>query len=151
MKPDNTYLIEIFTDGSCLGNPGPGGYAALIKSGTRKRLIKGGHRGSTTTNNRMELKAVIEGLKALKRPLRVTVIADSEYVTDGATKWLLGWKASGWRKSDGKPVLNDDLWRQIEALSSVHEVTWVWVKGHSGHPENTRVDLAAREAAQRVA
>lgn len=150
MKACNTRLIKIFTDGSCLGNPGPGGWAALITSGDREKLIKGGHR-QTTTNSRMELTAAIEGLKALKRPLSVTVTTDSKYVTDGATKWLSGWKANGWRKSDGKPVLNVDLWQQIDALSSVHDVTWVWVKGHDGHPENTRVDLAAREAAEMAA
>lgn len=136
--------VLIYTDGACSGNPGPGGWGALLICGDKEKELSGG--APKTTNNRMELTAVIEALGALKTPCTVTLTTDSKYVMEGATKWLAGWKAHAWRKSDKKPVLNDDLWRELDTLLSRHQVEWVWVKGHAGHPENERVDsLACRE------
>ena len=137
--------VEIFTDGACRGNPGPGGWAALIRSGTREKEIFGGE--PLTTNNRMELMAAIEALKALNRPCRVDLHTDSNYVKDGITKWIHGWRRNGWRTSDKKPVKNAELWQALLEAVSPHRVDWHWVKGHSGHPENDRVDaLACAEA-----
>jgi ribonuclease HI len=144
-------VVEIFTDGACRGNPGPGGWAALIRSGTREREIVGGE--PLTTNNRMELKAAIEGLNALKRSCRVELHTDSNYVRDGITKWIHGWLRNGWRTADKKPVKNAELWQELHDATHRHHISWHWVKGHSGHPENDRVDaLACAEAdTQRLA
>lgn len=137
--------VEIFTDGACRGNPGPGGWAALLRTGDKEREISGGE--ALTTNNRMELRAAIEGLNALKKPCRVELHTDSNYVRDGITKWIHGWKRNGWRTADKKPVKNADLWEALLEAAARHQVTWHWVKGHSGHPENDRVDtLACAEA-----
>ena len=143
MKPK----VDMFTDGACSGNPGPGGWAAILRSGTAEKEITGGE--LATTNNRMELLAVINGLRALKSSSRVTVHTDSRYVMDGATTWLKRWKTNGWKTSDKKPVRNDDLWRELEDASSRHEVDWRWVRGHADHVENERADALARAAIPR--
>ena len=138
-------LVEIYTDGACRGNPGPGGWAALLRMGDKEREVAGGER--LTTNNRMELTAAIRGLEALKRPCRVALHTDSQYVRDGITKWIHGWQRNGWRTSDKKPVKNAELWQELLGAVAPHRVEWHWVKGHSGHPENDRVDaLACAEA-----
>ncbi len=137
--------VEIFTDGACRGNPGPGGWAALLRTGDKEREIAGGE--PLTTNNRMELKAAIEALNALKRPCAVEIHTDSAYVRDGIMKWIHGWQRTGWRTADKKPVKNADLWQELLAAESRHRVKWHWVKGHSGNPEHDRVDaLACAEA-----
>ena len=136
--------VEVFTDGACRGNPGPGGWAALLRKGSRERMISGAER--STTNNRMELLAAIEGLAALDRACVVAVTTDSEYVRQGITSWLAKWKANGWRTSQRKPVKNQDLWQRLDVEQARHRVEWHWVKGHSGHPENERVDQAANDA-----
>jgi len=136
--------ISIFTDGACSGNPGKGGWGAILRSGTHEKEISGGE--MATTNNRMELTAVIEGLNALKNSSAVTVYTDSRYVMDGLTKWLPRWKANGWKTADKKPVKNDDLWKALDTAVSRHQVQWRWVAGHSGHPENERADALARGA-----
>jgi ribonuclease HI len=137
-------LVEIFTDGSCRFNPGPGGWAAILRSGTHEKEIFGGERD--TTNNRMELMAAIEALRALKQPSKVTLHTDSRYVMDGLTQWLPKWKKNGWKTADKNPVKNGDLWQALEKEVQRHEIDWRWVKGHSGHAENERVDLLARGA-----
>ncbi|QNN66093.1 ribonuclease HI [Sphingomonas rhizophila] len=140
--------VEIFTDGACKGNPGPGGWAALLRSGNREQEISGGE--TPTTNNRMELMAAIEGLRALKKPCRVALTTDSAYVRDGITKWIHGWRRNGWRTADKKPVKNADLWQSLLEAVEPHRVEWHWVKAHDGHPENERVDaLACLEASKR--
>jgi ribonuclease HI len=136
--------IELFTDGACSGNPGPGGWAAILRSGAHERELSGGE--AHTTNNRMEMTAVIEGLKQIKRGSHVTIHTDSRYVLDGASKWLAGWKRKGWRTADRKPVKNEDLWRRLDEEMTRHRITWRWVAGHSGHPENERADSLARAA-----
>ena len=136
--------VEIFTDGACRGNPGPGGWAAILRSGGHEKEIFGGE--DATTNNRMELTAAIKGLEALKKRSRVTLYTDSRYVMDGLQLWLPRWKANGWKTADKKPVKNDDLWRTLEEAVSRHDVAWRWVEGHSGHPENERADALARAA-----
>ncbi|MBA2636139.1 MAG: ribonuclease HI [Sphingomonas sp.] len=137
--------VDIFTDGACRGNPGPGGWAALLRMGKRERELGGGE--ALTTNNRMELVAAIRALQALKRPCRVELHTDSVYVRDGITKWIHGWQRNGWRTSDRKPVKNEELWRELLEAVATHQIRWHWVKGHSGHPENDRVDaLACAEA-----
>lgn len=141
--------VEIFTDGACLGNPGPGGWAALLRLGGQEKEISGAE--AATTNNRMELTAAIMALEALKRPCRVRLYADSRYVIDGATKWLRSWKARGWKTADRKPVANVDLWQRFEAAVAPHQVEWEWVRGHDGHLENERVDVLARAAAVEIA
>lgn len=134
--------VEIFTDGACSGNPGPGGWGAVLRFGVHEKELSGGE--ATTTNNRMELSAVIAALSALKEPCQVRLTTDSKYVCDSVTKrWVYGWKARGWKKSDGKPALNVDLWEQLLPLLERHQVTFVWVKGHAGHPENERCDSLA--------
>lgn len=135
--------VELFTDGACSGNPGPGGWGALLRYGEHERELNGG--APETTNNRMELQAVIEGLKALKRPCVVEIYTDSQYVQKGMTEWLRGWKAKGWKTAARKPVKNADLWQELDAQVQKHKVTWHWVKGHAGHPENERADQLARE------
>jgi ribonuclease HI len=138
-------LVEIFTDGACRGNPGPGGWAALLRMGKTEKELSGGE--PLTTNNRMELLAAIRGLEALKRPCRVQLHTDSTYVRDGITRWIHKWRQNGWRTSDKKSVKNADLWQELIDASETHRVEWHWVKGHSGHPENDRVDsLACAEA-----
>ena len=139
--------VQLFTDGACKGNPGPGGWGVLLRFGGHEKELCGGD--ASTTNNRMELTAVIEGLKALKRACPVVITTDSQYVKNGITQWIHNWKRNGWRTAAKKPVKNDDLWRQLDEAVSRHEVTWHWVKGHSGHPENERADeLANRGIAQ---
>jgi ribonuclease HI len=138
-------LVEIFTDGACRGNPGPGGWAALLRMGKTEKELSGGE--PLTTNNRMELLAAIRGLEALKRPCRVQLHTDSTYVRDGITRWIHKWRQNGWRTSDKKSVKNADLWQELIDASETHRIEWHWVKGHSGHPENDRVDsLACAEA-----
>jgi len=139
--------IEIFTDGACSGNPGPGGWGAILRAGAHEREISGGE--PATTNNRMELMAVIEALRALKNRSAATIHTDSRYVMDGAEKWLSGWKAKGWKTADKKPVKNEDLWRALDAELQKHAVTWRWVRGHQGHVENERADALARDAIPR--
>ena len=133
--------IQIFTDGACRGNPGPGGWGVILRSGSHEKELFGGEQ--STTNNRMELRAAIEGLAALKRSSRVTVTTDSQYVRQGITQWIEGWKRNQWRTSAKKPVKNQDLWQLLDELTSRHEVTWEWVKGHSGHPDNELADALA--------
>jgi ribonuclease HI len=137
--------VEIATDGACKGNPGPGGWGVLIRMGSREKELSGGEK--LTTNNRMELKAAIEGLNALKRPCRVTLSTDSRYVMDGLTKWIHGWRKNGWRTADKKPVKNAELWQALIVAAAPHRVEWVWVKGHAGHPDNERADRLASDAA----
>ena len=134
--------VEIYTDGACSGNPGPGGWGAILRSGKHEKELFGGE--FDTTNNRMEMMAVIKSLEALKTKSRVDLYTDSKYVMQGITEWLIGWKARGWRTADKKPVKNQDLWEQIDSLVAKHEVTLHWVKGHAGHPENERADELAR-------
>ena len=134
--------VELYTDGACSGNPGPGGWGAILRYGEHEKELSGG--AHDTTNNRMELTAVIEGLKALKEPCMVTVYSDSKYFCDGVQKgWVYGWKKRGWKKSDGKPALNPDLWEELLTQLGRHQVEIVWVKGHAGHPENERCDRLA--------
>lgn len=141
-------LVEIFTDGACRGNPGPGGWAALLRTGTKERTISGGE--ALTTNNRMELIAAIRALEALTKACRVALHTDSQYVRDGITKWIHGWQRNGWRTADRKPVKNAELWQELAEAATPHRVEWHWVKAHSGHPENEQVDaLACAEADKR--
>jgi ribonuclease HI len=140
--------VEIFTDGACSGNPGPGGWAAILRMGERERELSGGD--EATTNNRMELMGVISGLEALKRPCTVTIHTDSKYVLDGASKWIHGWKKNGWRTADKKPVKNVELWQRLDAAQKPHKLRWTWVKGHSGHPENERADELARSEIEKL-
>lgn len=136
--------VEIFTDGACSGNPGPGGWGVVLRFGEREKELSGGEKN--TTNNRMELTAAIKGLAALKEPCRVTLTTDSKYVADGIDKgWAKSWQQNGWRKADKKPALNPDLWEELLRLCDMHEVTINWVKGHAGHPENERCDRLAVE------
>ena len=137
--------VDIFTDGACKGNPGPGGWGAVIRSGTTERELSGGEK--LTTNNRMEMTAAIEGLNALKRPCHVTLSTDSRYVMDGLTRWIKGWQRNGWRTADKKPVKNAELWQALLAAAKPHRNDWQWVKGHAGHPENERADRLASDAA----
>ena len=133
--------VTLYTDGACSGNPGPGGWGALLLFGDHEKAISGGE--PDTTNNRMEMMAVIEGLKQLKQPCEVTVITDSKYVLQGMTEWIKGWKAKGWKTADKKPVKNVDLWQALEAECARHNIVWQWVKGHSGNAYNERVDAMA--------
>lgn len=135
--------VTIYTDGACSGNPGPGGWGAILISGEHRKELNGGE--AETTNNRMELTAAIEALNALKRPCTVALYTDSVYVRDGITKWIHGWRRNGWRTADKKPVKNAELWQALEQALKRHKVDWHWVKGHAGHPENERADELARE------
>jgi ribonuclease HI len=137
--------VEIATDGACKGNPGPGGWGVLLRSGAHEKELSGGE--ALTTNNRMELMAAIRGLEALKKPSRVKLSTDSRYVMDGLTKWIKGWQRNGWKTADRKPVKNADLWQELLAASAPHRIDWVWVKGHAGHPDNERADRLASDAA----
>jgi len=136
-------IVEIFTDGACSGNPGPGGWGAILRCKGVEKELKGGE--NPTTNNRMEMMAVIRALEALSRPCEVVLHTDSQYVMKGITEWMAAWKRRGWKTADNKPVKNDDLWKVLEAACSRHRVTWRWVRGHAGHPENERADRLARE------
>jgi len=138
--------VEIFTDGACKGNPGPGGWGAVIRSGGREKELSGGE--NPTTNNRMELLAAIRSLQALKRPCRVILTTDSNYVRDGITKWIHGWQKNGWKTADRKPVKNAELWQDLIEAARPHRIDWRWVKGHAGHPENERADRLACDAAR---
>ena len=135
--------VEAFTDGACRGNPGPGGWGVVLRAGERVKELFGGE--PATTNNRMELKAAIEALSALKKPCRVDLYTDSVYVRSGITEWLPAWRARGWRTADKKPVKNKDLWEALAAAAERHDVSWHWIKGHSGHPENERADELANQ------
>lgn len=139
-----TEHVEIFTDGACSGNPGPGGWGVILRSGERERELSGGER--QTTNNRMELTAAIRALEGLRRVCTVDLTTDSEYVMKGITEWMSSWKRNGWRTSARKPVRNQDLWMQLDELLQIHDVRWHWVRGHSGHEENERADALARQA-----
>ncbi|MDN5844257.1 MAG: ribonuclease HI [Alcaligenaceae bacterium] len=141
--------VEIWTDGACKGNPGPGGWGALLRQGTREKTLYGGE--LDTTNNRMELQAVIEALRALKRRCVVTIHTDSTYVMKGMSEWMVNWKRRGWRTADKKPVKNADLWQELDALAQQHELHWKWVKGHAGDPGNERADALANQGAAQVA
>jgi ribonuclease HI len=134
--------VIIYTDGACSGNPGPGGWGAILVHGETRKELSGGE--SETTNNRMELRAAIEALNALKRPCKVALYTDSVYVRDGITKWIKGWQHNGWRTAARKPVKNAELWQALQAALQPHDIDWHWVKGHAGHPENERADELAR-------
>ncbi len=135
--------VDIFTDGACSGNPGPGGWGALLRYGDTEKEICGGE--DATTNNRMELLAAIRAIEALKRPSTVRLHTDSTYLRDGITRWIGGWKANGWKTAAKKPVKNVDLWQRLDAAAAGHEIEWRWVKGHAGHPDNERADALARK------
>ena len=138
--------VEIFTDGACKGNPGPGGWGALLRMGEYEKELSGSEKN--TTNNRMEITAIIRALEALREPCKVVLHTDSKYVIDGITRWIHGWKKNGWKTASKKPVINEDLWRELDAARARHHVSWHWVKGHSGHPENDRADQLASNAAE---
>lgn len=139
-----TRIVDIWTDGACSGNPGPGGWGAVLRYGETEKEFSGAE--AATTNNRMELMAAIQALEALKRPSRVRLHTDSKYVMDGVTKWIHGWKKNGWKTADKKPVKNEDLWKQLDAANARHEVEWKWVKGHADDAMNNRADELARNA-----
>ena len=140
---DEDEIVEIYTDGACRGNPGVGGWGALLRFGNVERAIKGAERN--TTNNRMELMAAIEALAALKRKIRVNLYTDSKYVKNGITQWLPQWRSRNWKTASKKPVKNVDLWQRLDEAAARHDVSWHWVRGHSGHPENERADELARQ------
>lgn len=148
-SPPDGEVIEIFTDGACLNNPGPGGWGAILRCGNREKEIHGGE--PATTNNRMELTAAIKGLQSLRRPSAVRLYTDSQYLRNGITKWITSWKRNGWRTAQKQPVKNDDLWRELDSLAREHDVEWFWVKGHAGHPENERADQLACQGAEEAA
>ena len=142
MSSDKRPFVEIYADGACSGNPGPGGFAAILRTGDREKEISGSE--AHTTNNRMELMAVISAIEALKRQCRIKATTDSKYIVQGMTEWIHGWLKNGWRNSQKKDVLNRDLWERLLKAVNGHEVEWKWIKGHSGHPENERCDELAR-------
>ena len=144
MTEESVVSVEAFTDGACSGNPGPGGWGAVLRWRGAEKELKGGE--AQTTNNRMELMAAIAALESLTRPLPVDLYTDSQYLRQGITGWIHGWKKNGWKTADKKPVKNVDLWQRLEAAANVHQVRWHWVKGHNGHPENERADALARAA-----
>ncbi|TRZ65434.1 MAG: ribonuclease HI [Rhodocyclaceae bacterium] len=141
-------MIEIFTDGACSGNPGPGGWGAILRHGATEKELFGGE--MLTTNNRMEMMAVIEALRALKKPVQARVHTDSQYVQKGISEWIHGWKRRGWKTAGRQPVKNEDLWRELDRLAAQHQVEWIWVKGHAGHAENERADVLARRGVDLV-
>jgi ribonuclease HI len=143
-----TEVVDIYTDGACKGNPGIGGWGALLRMGGNEKELFGGE--AVTTNNRMELRAVIEGLSALTREAQVRVHTDSQYVQKGISEWIASWKRRGWRTADNKPVKNQDLWMQLDTVAARHEIEWVWVKGHAGHEGNERADELANRGVQSV-
>lgn len=136
--------VEIFCDGACSGNPGPGGYGAILRYGGHEKEISGGE--PHTTNNRMEMRAAIEAMRLLTRPCGITITTDSQYLVKGMTEWIGGWQRRGWQNSKKEPVLNRDLWEELLKLCGIHEVTWKWIRGHAGHAENERCDSLARQA-----
>ncbi|MDX8402165.1 MAG: ribonuclease HI [Mariprofundaceae bacterium] len=136
-------LVEAFTDGACSGNPGPGGWGVVLRAGAHEKELFGGE--AQTTNQRMELRAAIEALKALKKPCRIVIHSDSKYVVQGMTEWIHNWKKNGWKNAAKQPVANRDLWEELDRLASRHEVRWEWVRGHAGHAENERADALARQ------
>lgn len=140
--------IEIFTDGACSGNPGPGGWGAILRFQGRDKELSGGH--PETTNNQMELQAAIEALKALKEPCSIVLYTDSQYLRQGITLWIHNWKRNGWKTSDKKPVKNQALWEELDGLVKMHAINWHWLKGHAGHPENERCDELARNEIDRL-
>ncbi len=140
--------VTIYSDGACKGNPGRGGWGAVLVAGTREKELFGGE--PHTTNNRMEMTAVIEALRALKRPCTVQVYTDSQYVQKGISEWLPGWKARGWKTADKKPVKNADLWQELDALTQPHKISWHWVRGHNGHPGNERADALANRGVESI-
>jgi ribonuclease HI len=148
MTDETPMTVELYTDGACLGNPGPGGWAALLRFNGADKELAGGE--PETTNNRMEMQAVIEGLNALTRTCKVTVYTDSQYVQKGITEWIHGWKVRGWKTAAKKPVKNVELWLALDEARTRHQVSWQWVKGHAGHPENERVDDLARWEAEKI-
>ena len=148
MPEPTTKHVALYTDGSCHGNPGPGGWAAILECNGHTRELVGAE--PATTNNQMELRAVIEGLSALKEPCRVEVWSDSRYVIDGMKSWLTNWKRRGWQTADKKPVKNVELWRALDAAASTHQISWHWVRGHDGHLQNERCDQLANEAIRRM-
>lgn len=142
-----TSNVTLHTDGACLGNPGPGGWAAILQWGEHESVLSGGL--ADTTNNQMELMAVIMGLEALKRPVSITVVSDSRYVLNGIQSWIAGWKRNGWKNAKKQPVANQELWKRLDAATQYHQIDWQWIKGHAGHPLNERCDeLASAEARQ---
>lgn len=148
MSKQSNKTVQIYTDGACKGNPGVGGWGALLRCGSVEKEICGG--AELTTNNRMELQAVIESIKALKNRCTVEIYTDSVYVQKGVTEWLVNWKARGWKTADKKPVKNDDLWRELDALLPTQDLSWHWVKGHAGHVENERADELANRGVQMI-
>lgn len=138
--------VQLITDGACVGNPGPGGWAYILRYGEHKREMSGAE--AATTNNRMELRAAIEGMRALKEPCEVEVVTDSEYLKNGITKWIHGWKRNGWKTASKKPVVNQDLWNELDAETSRHNIHWTWTKGHADHDDNNRCDELATQAAR---
>ena len=144
--PTTLGKVTIYTDGACKGNPGPGGWGVVLKSGDKEKYLHGGE--TLTTNNRMEMTAVIEALKALKMPCHVSLYTDSKYVMQGVTEWLSGWKARGWKTAGKDPVKNVDLWQEIDSLLGTHEIAWHWVKGHAGHPGNELADALANKGVE---
>ncbi|HEX8963371.1 MAG TPA: ribonuclease HI [Rhodocyclaceae bacterium] len=145
-RPDEG--VDIYTDGACSGNPGPGGWGAILRANGREKEIFGGE--PETTNNRMEMTAVIEALRAMKRPVKARVHTDSQYVMKGITEWIQGWKRRGWKTAGKEPVKNEDLWRTLDQLASQHQLEWHWVRGHNGHPENERADALARQGVEQA-
>lgn len=139
-------MIDIYTDGACSGNPGPGGWGAILRKDTTEKELFGGE--ALTTNNRMEMTAVIEALRALKQPVAARVHTDSQYVQKGISEWIHGWKRRGWKTAAKEPVKNEDLWRELDRLAAQHRIEWIWVKGHAGHPENERADELARRGVE---
>jgi ribonuclease HI len=144
---ENKMKVIIYTDGACSGNPGPGGWGAILIAGENRKELNGGE--TPTTNNRMELSAAIEGLNALTKPCEVELFTDSQYVKNGIETWMKGWKKNGWKTADKKPVKNQELWQALDEAVARHSVTWKWVKGHAGHPENERADELARQGIKR--
>ncbi|MBK9019973.1 MAG: ribonuclease HI [Sulfuritalea sp.] len=139
-------MIDIYTDGACSGNPGPGGWGAILRHGDTEKELFGGE--GLTTNNRMEMMAVIEALRALKQPVTARVHTDSQYVQKGISEWIHGWKRRGWKTAAKEPVKNEDLWRELDRLAALHRIEWIWVKGHAGHVENERADVLARRGVE---
>lgn len=144
----DTDIIDIYTDGACSGNPGPGGWGAILRAKGQEKELFGGE--AQTTNNRMEMMAVIEALRAMKRPVAARVYTDSQYVMKGITEWIQGWKRRGWKTAGKEPVKNEDLWRTLDTLASQHKLEWHWVRGHNGHPENERADELARRGVEQA-
>ena len=144
----NTTTVHLYTDGACKGNPGPGGWGVLMRYGSHEKELFGGE--AHTTNNRMELTAIIQGLAALKRPCAVVIYTDSQYVKNGMEKWIHGWKKNGWKTASKQPVKNEDLWQQLDRLAAQHQIQWQWVRGHAGHAENERADALANQGVASV-